>query len=117
EPPRQEVVRLDRLTRGILHAAVAHPTVALADGPVVQPDAVARLVVLDLERVERELSARVVEKQVVGLAGVVNARSRRSGFDHVHGNVDARSELLARGRDHALQGADAPGSQSDYRDA
>ena len=108
---------LDRLTRRVLHAPVADPAVALGDRPVVQTDAVAGLIVLGFERVQRELPAGVVEDEVVGLAYVVDAGTRGSGLDHVHGDVNARPELLACGADHSLKGADAPRSQSDDGDA
>ncbi|HYB24680.1 MAG TPA: hypothetical protein VED41_12835 [Solirubrobacteraceae bacterium] len=114
---RQEVVSLDRLSRGVLDAAVAHPAVALRDGPVVQTNAVARLVVLGLERIQGELPAWIVEEKVVGLCHVVHARAWSSRLNHVHSDVDARLALLARRRDHALKSADAPWPQSDYRDA
>ena len=111
------MMRLDRLTCRIDHAAVVHPAVASLDGPVIQPDPVVRLVGLGLERVQRELPAGVVEKEVVGLGYVVDARAGSSRLNHVHGDVDPRSKLLARGRDHALKSADAPWPQSYDGDA
>ena len=107
---RQEVMWLDRLTRRVDHAPVAHPPVAARDGPVVQANRVARLVGLGLERVQRELPASVVEKQVVRLVYVVDAGAGGSRLDHVHGDVLAGREVLAGGRDHALKRADAPWS-------
>ena len=107
---RKEMVGLDRLTCRVDHAPVAHPPVASRDGPVVQTHPVTRLVVLGLERIQRELPAGVVEKEVVGLGYVVDARPRGSGLDDVNGDVNAWPKLLACGRDHALERAHAPWS-------
>ena len=84
----EEMMRLDRLTRRVDHAAIAYPAVASLDGPVIQSNPVVRLVGLGLERVQRELPARVVEKQVVGLGYVVDARAGSSRLNHVNGDVD-----------------------------
>ena len=92
QAPRQEVVGLDRLARGIDLAAIPNPAVAPCDRPVVETDPVARLVVLGLERIQRELAAGVVEQQVVGLGHVVDARAGRSGLDHVHFDVNAAAK-------------------------
>ena len=110
QPARKEVVGLDRTTAWVDHAPVAHPSVPTLDRPVIQAQSVARLVGLGLERVQRELPAWVVEEEVVGLRDVVHAGARRSGLDDVHGDVNAWPKLLARGGDHALEGADAPWS-------
>ena len=107
---RQEVVALDRLTPRVDRAPVTHPPVASCDGPVVQTNAVAWLVGLGFERVQRELPAGVVEDEVVGLGDVVDAGAGGSRLDHVHRDVKARPKLFARGRDHTLKGADAPWS-------
>jgi hypothetical protein len=90
------------------HAPVAYPAVASRNGPVIKPDSVARLVGLGLERVQRELPAGVVEKEVVGLRHVVDARARGARLNDVQGDVDARTQFLARSRDYTLKGADPP---------
>ena len=113
----KKVVGLDRPTRRVDHAAVAHPAVASLDGPSVQANSVERLIGLGLEWVQGELPARVVEKQVVRLGHVVDAGARGSWLDHVNGDVNARPKLLACCGDHALKSADAPWSESNYRDA
>ena len=107
---RQEMVGLDRLARWIDHALVADPPIAPRHGPVVQPDAIAGLIILRLERVQGELPAGIVEQEIVGLRYVVYARAWRSRLDHVDGHVDAGRQVLARDCDHALEGADAPWS-------
>ena len=107
----------DRGSGPIDHAPVADPPVAARDRPVVEPDSVARLVGLGGERIERELPARVVEQQVVGLVDVVDAGARGPRLDHVHGDVSSRPELLTSSGDHALQRADAPRSYSNDCDA
>ena len=106
----QEVVRLDRLTRRVDRAPVAHPPVASPDGPVEQSNPVARLVRLGFERVQGELPAGVVEEEVVRLGYVIDAGAGSSRLDHVNGDINAGPQLLARGRDHALKSADAPWS-------
>ena len=113
----KEMMRLDRLTRRVDHAPVTHPVVAALDGPAIQSNPVVRLVGLGLERVQRELPAGVVEKEVVGLGYVVDARSGSSRLNHVNGDVDSRLKLLACGRDHALKSADTPWPQSYDGDA
>ena len=104
----QEMMGLNRLTRRVDRAPVADPAVALCNGPVVQATCVARLLGLGFERVQGELPAGVVEEEVVGLLDVVNARAGGSGLDHVHCDVKARPKLVASGRDHTLESADAP---------
>ena len=110
QPARQEVVGLDRLARRIDHAPIADPAVARRDGPVIEADPVTGLVTLRLERVQGQLPAGVVQKEVVGLRDVVNARARRSRLDHVDRDVNAGWQLLARRCDHALERAGPPWS-------
>src|ERR1051326_2479458 len=103
-------MRLDRLTGWLDRAPIPDPPIAARDGPVVETYPVARLFILSLEGVQRELPAGVVEKEIVGLCYVVDPRTGGSGLNHVHGDVNSRPKLLARGRDHALKSADAPRS-------
>ena len=94
QAPRQEVMGLDRLAGRIDLAAVADPPVAPLEHPVVQPDAVARLVVLGVERIQRQLATGVVEQQVVWLRHVVDARAGRPGLDHVHFDLEPDGQAL-----------------------
>ena len=116
QAPRKEVVALDRLTRRVDHAPVVDPVIAASDRPLVQTNCVRRLVLLDLERIQGQLAAGIVEQQVVGLFHVVDARAGGSRLDDVHGDVNPGPMLLSCSRDDALQGADTPWSQSNYRD-
>jgi hypothetical protein len=96
------VVGLDRLARRVDHAAVVDPPIPLGNGPLVQTDPIARLVVRSRERVQRKLTAWVIEKEIVRLGHVVNARAGSSGLDDVHSDIYARPKLLAGCGDHAL---------------
>ena len=80
----------DRLALGADPALVPHPAEAPHDRPFVEADGVGRVLFAVRGRVEGQLPAGVVEDQVVGLAGRVDAAAQLAGLDQVHPDGGAR---------------------------
>lgn len=117
EPAGEEMVWLDRLSRGVYRAAIAHPPVPLRDDPVIQADPIGRMAGLVSKGIQRELAAGVVEQQVVGLRDVVDARSGGRRLDHADLHLEPGPESLPCRRDEPLERARTPRAEPDDRDA
>jgi hypothetical protein len=80
---RQVVGGEDLHARGVNPALVAQPAIALGDRPLVETYGVRAVLVGVRGRVERQLSAGIVEYEVVGLLRGVNAAAQLSRLNHV----------------------------------
>jgi hypothetical protein len=104
------VVRFDRVPIGIDLAAIAHPSISLRQRPLVEAEAIARLIALAGVRSQAELSTRSVQEQIIGLVYVVDTGSRGSRLDHMHLDLESRAQALAGCRNDPLERADPPWS-------
>src|SRR5262249_27475581 len=95
-------------------ALFPYPPIAALDGPRVQPHAVARRFRVR-ERVQRELRAGIVQKQVVGLVERVHTGARSARINGVDLEVRPGAIAATRGRDEPLEGTQAPRPQPNYR--
>ena len=110
EPAREVVVRGDLAPERADLAGVADPPVAGRRDPFVQAGGVLGRWSFVLPGIERHLTARGVEDQVVRLVHRVDARTGRVRLDDVDPH---RTPLRARAGDHALEEAQAPRAQAD----
>ena len=110
QPAREVVGGSDRLPLCAYPAFVPDPSEAPHHRPFVEPYRIGRVLLAVGGRIEGKLPARVVEHEVVGLAGGVHPAAELARLDEVHPDPVVR---LA-GADHrSFEHAQAPGTEPD----